>query len=263
MPQPNATNTTAPGQQDTAALLARLIEIDSANPGLGRGAGESAIADFCTDWLKARGLEVYRLEQRPGRPSIVAVAHGSGGGRSLMFNGHLDTVGLGGFDGDPLAPAIRDDRMFGRGAFDMKGGVAGMMVAGVRALARGLRGDLVLALVADEEHSSFGTEEVLESFRADAAIVCEPTNLEIVPAHKGFAWFDIEVEGLAAHGSRPDLGIDSIAKAGHFLVALEAYGTRLAAGPAHPLLGTGSVHASLISGGKDACTYPGLCRITL
>jgi acetylornithine deacetylase len=110
--------------------------------------------------------------------------------------------------------------MFGRGAFDMKGGIAGIMVAGVRALARGLRGDLLLALVADEEHSSLGPEEALGSFRADGAIVCEPTNLDVVPAHKGFAWFDIEVEGLAAHGSRPDLGIDAIAKAGHFLVAV-------------------------------------------
>jgi acetylornithine deacetylase len=98
-----------------------------------------------------------------------------------MLNGHLDTVGLGGFDGDALTPAIREGRMFGRGAFDMKGGIAGIMVAGVRALARGLRGDLLLALVADEEHSSFGTEEVLGSFRADGAIVCEPTNLDVVP----------------------------------------------------------------------------------
>jgi acetylornithine deacetylase/succinyl-diaminopimelate desuccinylase-like protein len=121
MPEPTPTNMTAPEHQGPAALLARLISIDSANPGLG------------------------------------------------------------GFDGDPLAPATRDGRMFGRGAFDMKGGIAGIMVAGVRALARGLRGDLLLALVADEEHSSFGTEEVLGSFRADGAIVCEPTNLDVVP----------------------------------------------------------------------------------
>ena len=181
MPEPTPTNMTAPEHQGPAAILARLISIDSANPDLGPSAGEAVIADFAGEWLTARGFEVHRLEQRRGRLSIVAVAHGSGGGRSLMLNGHLDTVGLGGFDGDPLTPAIREGRMFGRGAFDMKGRIAGIMVAGVRALARGLRGDLLLALVADEEHSSFGTEEVLGSFRADGAIVCEPTNLDVVP----------------------------------------------------------------------------------
>ncbi|MET9966284.1 peptidase dimerization domain-containing protein, partial [Streptomyces sp. NPDC006356] len=90
------------------------------------------------------------------------------------------------------------------------------MVAAARATAHGpLRGDVVLACVADEEHGSLGTEEVLESFTADAAIVTEPSHLEVTLAHKGFVWFDVEVEGRAAHGSRPDLGIDAIAKAGH------------------------------------------------
>ncbi|SCE93438.1 acetylornithine deacetylase [Micromonospora viridifaciens] len=249
---------------DPGHLLARLIAIDSVNPDLvPGGAGEAAIADFCGEWLAVRGFDVHRLEKRPGRPSLVAIAHGTGGGRSLMLNGHLDTVGTANYDGDPLDPQIRDGKMFGRGAFDMKGGIAAMMVAAARAARSPLRGDVILACVADEEHGSFGTEEVLESFTADAAIVTEPSQLEVTLAHKGFAWFDVEIEGRAAHGSRPELGIDAITKAGHFLVALEELGQRLTQGPAHPLLGTGTVHASVIHGGEEPSTYPAHCRITL
>ncbi|MCO6006957.1 ArgE/DapE family deacylase [Actinoallomurus purpureus] len=254
-----------PLDPEPGRLLARLIAIDSVNPDLvAGGAGETVIADFCSEWLAARGFEVHSLEKRPGRPSLVAIARGTGGGRSLMLNGHLDTVGMADYDGDPLDPQIRDGKMFGRGAFDMKGGIAAMMVAAARATACGpLRGDVILACVADEENGSSGTEEVLESFTADAAIVTEPSHLEVTLAHKGFAWFDMRIEGRAAHGSRPELGIDAIAKAGHFLVALEELGQRLAQGPAHPLLGTGTVHASVIHGGREPSTYPAYCHITL
>lgn len=254
-----------PLDADPRHLLARLVALDSVNPDLvPGGAGETAIAGFCRRWLAARGFEVHRLERRPGRPSLVAIARGTGGGRSLMLNGHLDTVGLAGYDGDPLDPRIRDGRMFGRGTFDMKGGIAAMMVAAARATAPApLRGDVILACVADEEHGSSGTEEVLESFTASAAIVTEPSHLDVTLAHKGFAWFDVEIVGRAAHGSRPELGIDAIAKAGHFLVALEELGQRLAQGPAHPLLGTGTVHASVVRGGEEPSTYPAHCRVTL
>ncbi|MEV5644136.1 ArgE/DapE family deacylase [Streptomyces flaveolus] len=254
-----------PLDSDPTGLLARLIAIDSVNPDLvPGGAGETVIADFCGQWLAARRFEVHRMEKRPGRPSLVAVARGTGGGCSLMLNGHLDTVSLADYDGAPLDPQIRDGRMYGRGTFDMKGGIAAMMVAAARATAHGpLRGDVILACVADEEYGSSGTEEVLESFAADAAIVTEPSHLEVTLAHKGFAWFDVEIVGRAAHGSRPDLGIDAIAKAGHFLVALENLGRRLAQGPAHSLLGTGTVHASVIHGGEEPSTYPAHCRITL
>ncbi|MFI6481767.1 M20/M25/M40 family metallo-hydrolase [Nonomuraea sp. NPDC050663] len=252
-------------EEITVDLLRQLIVLDSVNPALvPGGAGEAAIADLCAGWLAARGFDIHWLERRPGRPSVVAIARGAGGGRSLMLNGHLDTVTLAGYDGDPLSPRIADGSIHGRGAFDMKGGLAAMMVAGARMAASGqLRGDLILACVADEEHNSLGTEEVLEGFTADAAIVCEPTHLEITVAHKGFAWFDVVVEGRAAHGSRPDLGVDAIAKAGHFLVAVERWAERLAEGPAHERLGPGSVHASLIRGGEEASSYPASCRITV
>lgn len=249
---------------DPVELLAELVRIDSVNPDLVPGApGEGAIADYVTTWLTDRGFEVTRLETIPGRPSVVAMARGTGGGRSLMFNGHLDTVTLAGYDGDPLDPVIRDGRMYGRGTFDMKAGIAAMMVAAATAAQAKLRGDVMLALVADEEYASTGTEEVLRRFGADAAVVCEPTHEQIVVAHRGFAWFDVEIHGTAAHGSRPDLGVDAIAKAGHFLAGLDALADELAVRPPHPLLGTGNIHASVINGGEEISSYPASCRIQL
>src|SRR5690554_4306521 len=248
----------------SSRLLAELIAIDSSNPDLVPGAaGESAIADAVSDWLRPQGFEIHRLEERPGRPSIVAIAAGSGNGRRLMLNGHLDTVTLAGYDGDPLKPVVRDGSMFGRGAFDMKSGLAAMMVAAAEAAMRPHAGDIMLALVADEEYGSAGTEEVLRSFTADAAIVTEPSHLEVTLAHRGFAWFEVTIEGVAAHGSRPDLGVDAIAKAGYLLVELDRLADSLAAGPAHPVLGTGSVHASLISGGEQLSSYPARCTVSI
>ena len=245
-------------------LTADLVSIASVNPDLVLGGnGESVIADFCANWLGAHGLEVHRLESRPGRPSIVGIARGTGGGKSLMLNGHIDTVTLAGYDGDPLEPRIEDGELHGRGSFDMKSGVAAAMIAAARAKSLGLRGDVLVACVADEEHSSTGTEEVLRSFTADAGIVTEPSHLEITLAHKGFVWVDVIIEGRAAHGSRPELGIDAIAKAGYFLVAVDEWGHRLASGPHHVILGPGTVHASIIHGGEEASSYPASCRITI
>ena len=251
-------------EPDPIALLADLVAIDSVNQSLvPGGAGESAIADYCDGWLARHGFETHRLESTPGRPSVVGVAPGRGGGRSILLNGHYDTVTLTGYDGDPLDLRTEGDRLHGRGAYDMKSGLAAAMVSAVRSSRGGLRGDVLVACVADEEHASIGTGDVLARFTADAAIVTEPTALELVRFHKGFVWFDVTVLGRAAHGSRPDLGIDAIARAGHFLVGLEALADRLASGPAHPVLGPGSVHASIIRGGEEASSYPAECRITV
>ncbi|RIJ78268.1 M20/M25/M40 family metallo-hydrolase [Nakamurella silvestris] len=251
---------------DTAALdlLSELVAIDSSNPDLVPGAaGETAIADHVGSWLADRGFTVHRLEARPGRPSIVAVAAGTGGGRSIMLNGHLDTVTLAGYDGDPLTPELRDGKLFGRGTYDMKSGLAASMVAAARAVREPLPGDVILTLVADEEYASAGTEEVLQQFSADGAIVVEPSGLELTLAHRGFVWLDVTVEGVAAHGSRPDLGVDAITLAGRFLVRLGELQDRLAGGPRHPTLDTGSVHASVISGGEELSSYPARCTISI
>ena len=245
-------------------LLAKLVAIDSVNPDLvPGGVGEAKVAAFVETWFSARGFAIERLEPKPGRPSIVATAKGSGGGRSLMFNGHLDVVGVTGYVGDPFEPRIEGGRLYGRGSIDMKAGVAAMMVAAARAKAKGCKGEILVACVADEEFGSLGSTAVAEKYRPDAVIVTEPTDMVPVVTHKGYATFDIHIEGKAAHGSRPDLGIDAIAKAGHFLVALEAYGKRLAQGQGVPLLGPGSVHASMIWGGQEMSSYPAACTVQL
>ena len=201
------------------------------------------------------------LEETPGRPSVLVRARGSGGGRTLLLCGHLDTVNVAGMTG-PHVPRVEGDRLYGRGSYDMKAGVAAALIACREALALGLAGDVVVAAVADEEHASIGVQEALRAVRADAAIVTEPTELEIAVAHKGFVWAEIEVEGRAAHGSRPHLGVDAIVKAGPVLTAIgeldRALGERT-----HPLVGRGSVHASLISGGAEMSSYPAQCVVGL
>lgn len=249
---------------DAEALLLELLRIDSVNPSLvPGGAGEAAIASFAGDWLRQRGFEVERIEAQPGRPSIVARSCGRGSAPSIMLNGHLDTVTLQGYDGDGLAPTIDEHRIAGRGAYDMKSGLAAIMVAGARALEHGHAGDIVLALVADEEHGSLGTEEVLQHVRTDAAIVVEPSGLDVVTAHRGFVWAEVTVHGVAAHGSRRDLGVDAIAAAGGLLTGIADLDRSLAQEPPHPVLGTANVHASTIVGGEEASSYPAQCTTVI
>src|SRR5439155_22608780 len=160
-------------------------------------------------------------EAAPGRPNVIATARGTGRGRTLLLNAHMDTVGYRGMT-DPLVPRIEEGRLYGRGAYDMKGGLAACLVAAAEAARRGLSGNVVVTAVVDEELTSIGTESVLKRVRADAAIVAEPTQMQVAVAHKGFVAFEVETHGRAAHGSRPDLGIDAIAKMGHILGGLEA-----------------------------------------
>jgi acetylornithine deacetylase len=260
----------APGlARDAAAvehLLSELVAIDSVNPDLvPGGAGEERIAAFVAAWLRDAGLEVAIDEPAgadPPRPSVVAFARGRGGGRSLMLNAHMDTVGVEGM-ADPHVPRVAGGRLYGRGAYDMKGGLAACMLAGAKAAGAGLAGDVVVAAVSDEEYASVGCRSVAERFGAgiDAAVVTEPTGLEACVAHKGFAWAGIETRGRAAHGSRPDLGADAIVHMGAVLAEVGALDRRLADAPQHPLLGRGSVHASVIDGGQELSSYPERCRL--
>jgi acetylornithine deacetylase len=211
--------------------------------------------------LKAAGLEVTTEEVAPGRPNVIGRVVGRGGGRTLLLNGHMDTVGFGHME-HPLEPRIERGRLYGRGAYDMKAGLAAIMLAGAAAAQADLEGDLVVAAVVDEEYASIGTEALLRSVSADAAIVAEPTELDVAVAHRGFVGFEIETTGVAAHGSRPDLGKDAIVGMGPVLAELKALDERLRSMPPRPLVGTGSVHASLIEGGQEFSSYPARCLLT-
>jgi len=247
---------------DLTSLLSSLVAVDSVNPSLvPGGAGEHEIATLIEAWARDAGLETERLEETPGRPSVLVRARGTGGGRALLLCGHIDTVNVEGMTA-PHTPRVDGDRLYGRGAYDMKAGVAAALMAAREVSRLGLAGDVVVAAVADEEHASLGVQDALRRISADAAVVTEPTELELAVAHKGFVWSEIEVAGRSAHGSRPHLGVDAIIKMGAVLGELERLDRSLAE-RTHPLLGRASVHASLIEGGVELSSYPAHCKLGL
>ena len=246
-------------------LLADLVAIDSVNPTLVPGAaGEAAVARRIIEELDAIGLTVEVQVVAPGRPNVVGTLRGRAPGRSLMLCGHIDTVGVSGMDA-PFDPVLKDGRLYGRGAQDMKGGVAAMIDA-VRVIAEGGgldAGDVIVACVVDEEHSSIGADALVTRWRADAGVVTEPTDLDIAICHKGFAWSEIVTTGRAAHGSRPADGVDAIVHMGRVLVELGALDAALQAGARHPRLGSASLHASIVQGGHELSSYPDRCALQI
>ena len=247
------------GAHELAELTAALVRTESVNPSLDpAGSGEAVAARVVADWAAAQGLRVEVDELAPGRVNVL-VHGGQGGGRTVLLLGHLDTVG-GAAMADPFSGAVRGGGIHGRGAYDMKGAVAAALVAARDLDRSGLAGSVVVACAADEEYASLGAERfVARGARPDFVVVCEPTDERLCVAHRGFAGFEIEVHGRAAHGSRPDLGVDAIAAAGVVLTRLETLARELLARDPHPLLGTPSVHASVISGGQEFSSYPERC----
>lgn len=250
--------------QDVTGLTRALVSTPSVNPGLEEGGdGEGAIAALVAGWLETWGYAVDLVETAPGRPSVVARLE-RGPGRSLILSGHLDTVGVADMRIPPYEARIEDGRIWGRGAADMKGGVAAALAVARDAAARPLAGTLLVVLTADEEQAAAGCRRLVEDgLRADAAIVCEPTGLMLMPAHKGFVWTRVDFRGQAAHGSKPERGVDAIRHAGLFLARLDEIEAALGRRKAHPLLGVGSIHAGTIQGGTAPSVYPSSCRLVL
>jgi acetylornithine deacetylase len=254
----------SPSRDPCIQLLRDLVAIDSVNPTLVPGAtGEGPIAAAIAGHMRQMNLEVTIQDVAPGRPNVIGVLHGTRPGPSLMLCGHVDTVGVDGMR-DPFEPRERDGRLFGRGSQDMKGGVAAMIDAARVAAARGFSaGRLIVAAVVDEEYASLGADALVAEWSADTAVVTEPTDLRIGIAHKGFAWIDVVTQGRAAHGSRPADGRDAIMRMGRVLGRLESLDRTIQARVPHPTMGTGSLHASLISGGRELSSYPDRCELRL
>jgi acetylornithine deacetylase len=249
--------------EQLTALIADLVRIESVNPSLDpSGSGESAIAEFVAAWMRDTGLEVAHQETAPGRPNVIGIRRGTGGGRSLMLNAHMDTVSIGG-RAEPLSGRVEGNRLYGRGSYDMKASLAAAMLAVGDLGDDRLRGDVIVTAVADEEYASIGTQAIVREYTADACVIAESSDTEICVAHKGFVWAEIETRGKAAHGSLPDEGVDAIALMGPILTGIGELDRRLRAGEQHPLLKTGSIHASLIEGGTELSTYPDRCRVQI
>ena len=247
-------------------LTQELIQINSINPSLTPdGMGEAEIGTYVAEKLKELGLDVTTSEIAPGRVNVVGVLKGSGGGKSLLLNAHLDTVGVEGMTINPFGGELREGRVYGRGAQDMKGSLAAMITAAKAIVDAGirLRGDLLITGVADEEYSSIGTEALVRRIKVDGAIVTEPTDMHICCAHRGFIWFEVETIGRAAHGSRYNEGIDANMRMGRFLSELEKLEQELLQRKGHELAGPPSLHAALLQGGTEISKYAERCKLTI
>ena len=247
--------------ESITALTADLVRIPSVNPAVAadEDGDECAIAAFAAQWLSDRGVRAWTEDAAPGRPNVVAEVAASEG-PTLVLCAHLDTVGTAGMTA-PFEPRVEGDRMYGRGSYDMKGGVAAAMAVAAALAGRLSRGRLMLALVADEEYASLGTIAFVAKHRADACIVTEPSALDLVLAHKGFVWAEITTVGRAAHGSRWDLGDSAISTMGRVITALDAFDRDVLRSRTHPLVGPASMHASLVRGGVGLSTYAPECRL--
>ena len=245
--------------------LAELVRINSINPAFSGGTtDERQVAAYVRQAMEALGMETHVHEPAPGRVSVVGRLRGAGGGRSLMLYAHHDTVGIEGMP-DPWSAEVREGRMYGRGAYDMKCGLAASLAAAKAVAESGapLAGDLLVVSVADEEEASLGMTDVLRHHVADGAVVTEPTELTMVVAHKGFCWMEVETEGRAAHGSRWQEGIDANLRMGRVLARLEALGARLVSSPPHPVVGPPSLHAAELHGGTGWSTYAARCVLRI
>lgn len=248
----------------TTQWLQAMVQINSVNPGLDDlGAGEAQVAYWLADLCRALGLEVELQETARNRPNVIARWRGTGGGQSVLLTGHTDTVSLENMLDDPLDGRVEEGRLYGRGAYDMKGGLAAILGA-VEALKRDgfqPRGDIILGFVTDEEYLSIGMDALVSVVSADAAILTEPTELRLCVAHKGFAWINLTTQGRAAHGSLYHTGVDAIVHMGRLLTVIERFEKEASLKTKSLLLGRESIHASMISGGLGLSTYPDRARL--
>ena len=246
-------------------LLQKLIRIPSVNPVLAPGEcpGEEAIARFAATWMQEHGLAARIEEVAPDRFNAIGE---TGTGPTLVFCAHLDTVSAKGMDVAPFDGNIEDDRVYGRGSYDMKGGVAACMAAAAAIARASLPVRVVVALVCDEEYASIGADHFVQNYNADAAILTEPSEGgpdALVLAHKGFVWAEVVTHGVAAHGSRWDLGESAIAKMAPIITALDNFDRNILRKRTHPLVGPASMHCAMVDGGIGYSTYAPECRLRI
>lgn len=250
---------------DVLALTKALVAMDTRNPSLVPDApGESACAAFLAGVLEEWGCATVMEQVAPGRHNVIARI-GPPGEHPLVFNGHLDVVGVDGMTHSPFMPHEHEGSVYGRGSTDMKGGIAAMCVAaGTAALENRLRREVIITAVCDEEFASLGTRHLLEhGLHATGAIVTEPTRLAVVPAHKGFVWIEVTLTGRAAHGSRYDVGIDANRQAARLLAALDRFERDVLSTRTHALLGRASLHVPMVHGGTGWSTYADACTVRI
>lgn len=246
-------------------LLGAMVSIESVTPRLTpTGPGEAKIASFIASWLADTGAGIEIVEVEPGRPNVLARLRGTGGGPTLCLNAHSDTVGYAGWPDEALVPRTDGDRLYGLGAADDKAGCAAAMLV-LASLARSgarLRGDLLVACVADEEGGSSGSEHLARQGGIDAAIVIEPqATHKLVVEHQGFGWIDVITRGVAAHGCDPEIGVDAIVHLAEVITRMHRLDRTVFAAQPSLLNGRTVFHTGTISGGTDYATYPNFAKV--
>ncbi|MGE5483776.1 MAG: M20 family metallopeptidase [Ignavibacteriales bacterium] len=250
-------------EDEVVRLTQDLVRIQSHSKAPGREAG---VVEYIRAFLERNGLEVKTQPVEDERSNVLGFLRGSGGGRSLMLNGHLDTVPPYEMDFDPFAAEIRDGRILGRGTVDMKGAVACMLMAMLALKRSGVRlaGDLVFAGVLGEEGRSEGTEAlVMSGFRTDGAIVGEPSKFEYAIGHRGLEWLEIEITGKAAHGGVPHLGINAIVQAAKLIQRIQEKIPPMLANRQNEFMGPSVMNFGTISGGTQPSTVADRCVIQI
>ena len=253
-------------------LLTRLVAIPSINP-MGRAIAlddplhrEGRMGDFLADWLEARGIPYQRQEAQPGRPNLVARYDAPAARRTLLFEVHLDTVPVEGMTIDPFGGEQRDGRLYGRGACDVKGALAAMLLALARLARERPPGSasVILAMVSDEEFTHAGVSHLVTTGVVrdiDLAIVAEPTGFDLVNRHKGTARWRIRTRGVACHSSTPELGRNAVYAMAPVVMGLEAHARALRRPDLDlggPTLSVGTIH-----GGVSVNVVPEECVIEI
>jgi acetylornithine deacetylase/succinyl-diaminopimelate desuccinylase family protein len=252
----------------TQRLLRDLVRLPSVNP-MGRTVtGEEFYEHRVTDYLERffidLGVPYKRTPVAPPRDNIVAQYESPGANVTFLFEVHQDTVPVDGMTIDPFAGDVHDGKLYGRGACDVKGGMTSMLIAFARLVREKPAGaaNVVLACTVDEEHTFLGVQELMkDGYRADFAVVAEPTRLQVVDTHKGVVRWKLRTEGRACHSSRPDQGVNAIYAMAKVLPAIEEYADQLMRSTTHPRLGPPTLSVGRIEGGVSVNTVPDSCVI--
>jgi acetylornithine deacetylase len=248
-------------QSRVIETLALLVSTPSVNPLLeSTSPGEAAIAGVIRNWCAEHAIDAWFEDAAPGRPNVVAHV-GAGDGPVLVLCAHTDTVSAAGMTIDPFTPRIDGNRLYGRGSYDMKGGAAAILEALADLAQDPPTGTVYGAFVADEEYASAGAFDFVARHRADACLLTEPSDEQLVLAHKGFIWIEVVTRGVAAHGSRWELGRSAIAEMGGVIAALDRFDRDVLRHRTHPLVGPASLHPAMIDGGEGWSTYAPACRL--
>ncbi|MSR30621.1 MAG: M20 family peptidase [Gemmataceae bacterium] len=258
---------------DPVRILADLVQLPSINP-MGRDLPpelihESRVTAYLEKLFTSHGLRCLRSMALPGRENIVAFLDPPGPASStILFEAHQDTVPIDGMTIDPFGGRVEGGKLFGRGACDVKGGMASMLAAFLRLHQKKKSGmpQVVMACTVDEEHGFHGIQKIAGSSwvrekdpKSIWAVIAEPTQLRIVNAHKGAVRWDLITRGKSCHSSTPHLGENAIYRMGALVPVVEAYAKKLAQGPRHPRLGSASLSMGMIKGGTSVNTVPDSC----